>query len=256
MKPTNIVYKLFPSIVNVFFTFLLSLPFLLIYGNTTKWKIIWIGIFFLYNCTFEFAYKRCLGMMLFNTHYEIEKTSLQKILYILLYTVSFSTLLFYIWFPFDLLMVNVIFIQLPCILITGNTLHGLLSGGIETIRKDKLINQKNTKEEFGLFFWIHILALIPAYLSPIIFDWKLIILGIVILQIQYWIIGGCLLTHLDIGKDKNETFMWYYLSKIYPALNPKTTKFVVRVIVPIFLVLVALILQIQFKFKPLINLWN
>ena len=112
------------------------------------------------------------------------------------------------------------------------------------------------KREFGIFFWLHIIALIPAYLSPIIFDWKIIVLGVVILQIQYWIIGGCLLTHLEMGKDKNETFIWYYLRKIFPELNPKTTKFIIRVIVPIFLIAIALILQIQFSVKPLINLWH
>ena len=135
MKPTNIVYKLFPSITNVVFTFILSLPFLLIYGNTTKWKIIWIGIFFLYNCIFEFAYNRCLGMMLFKTYYEKEKTQLQKVLYSFFYTMSFSTLLFYIWFPFDLLILNLALIQLPFVLLTENTLHGYVSGKTKTVRK-------------------------------------------------------------------------------------------------------------------------
>lgn len=112
------------------------------------------------------------------------------------------------------------------------------------------------KKEFGLWFWVHLLLLIPAYLSPLFVGWKLIIIGVVILQIQYWLVNGCILTHIEMGKDKNETFIWYYLKKIFPMLNPKTTKFVIRVIVPIFLVVVALILQTQFGFKPLIDLWS
>jgi len=136
VKPTSILYKLFPSITNALFTFILSLPFLLIYGNSTRWKIIWIGIFFLYNCIFEFVYNRCLGMILFKTYYENQRTTFQKLLYISLYTISFSTLLFYIWFPFDLLIFNIIGIQLPFVLTTGNTFHGFLSGKTKTIRKN------------------------------------------------------------------------------------------------------------------------
>lgn len=109
------------------------------------------------------------------------------------------------------------------------------------------------KKEFGLWFWLHLLLLIPAYLSPILLNWKLIIAGVFVLQIQYWIAGGCILTHMEIGADKNETFVWYYLQKIYPNLNPKITKFVVRIVVPIFLVVIAVLLQVKLGIKPLIN---
>lgn len=136
-ESTNIPYKLLPSVINILFTFILSFPFLVIYGNTTKWKIIWIGIFFLYNCVFEFTYNRCLGMILFKTYYENKRTLLQKIVYIFLYTASFSTLLFYIWFPFDLLIFNILGIQLPFVLLTGNTFHGFVSGKIKTVRITK-----------------------------------------------------------------------------------------------------------------------
>lgn len=80
------------------------------------------------------------------------------------------------------------------------------------------------EKEFGLWFWIHILLLIPAYLSPIFFDWKLIVIGVAILQIQYWIVGGCILTHLEMGKDKNETFIWYYLKKFTSEISPQKNK--------------------------------
>lgn len=133
MKNTNAFYKLLQSVINVLATFILVLPFLLIYGISLKWKIYWIAIFFLYNLFFEFAYGRCLGMTMFGTQYETKKSSSEKILYITLYTVSFSTLLFYIWFPFDLLIFNLLFLQLPCVLLTGTTVHGFLSGGIKTV---------------------------------------------------------------------------------------------------------------------------
>jgi len=110
------------------------------------------------------------------------------------------------------------------------------------------------KKEFGLWFWIHVLLLIPAYLSPFFIDWKLIVIGVAILQIQYWVIDGCILTHLEMGKDKNETFIWYYLRKIYPELNPKRTKFVIRVVVPLVLVLAGLLLQSELGLKPFVDI--
>lgn len=103
-----------------------------------------------------------------------------------------------------------------------------------------------------LYFFIHILLLIPAYFSPILFNWKLIVLGSLLLQIQYLILGGCVLTHLELGKDKNETFIWYYLQKLYPKLNPKITRYFIRFILPIFLISFAMVIQIYFKVGPLL----
>lgn len=111
------------------------------------------------------------------------------------------------------------------------------------------------EKEFGLWFWIHILLLIPAYLSPIFFDWKLIVIGVFILQIQYWMIGGCILTRLEMGKNKNETFIWYYLKKVYPEISPQKTKIIIRVIVPTVLVVTGFLLQTQFELKPLLDIF-
>ena len=52
----------------------------------------------------------------------------QQIIYVLLYTLSFSTVVIWIYFPFDLLFFNLLFIQLPTVILTGSTLHGYLSG--------------------------------------------------------------------------------------------------------------------------------
>ena len=135
MKRTGILYKLLPSLANVAITFVFALPFLYFYGFSLEWKLAWIGIFFGYNLFCEIVFGRCVGMMLCNTEYETCKSFLKNVLYVFLYTISFSTLLFYIWFPFDLLAINLFAIQLPCILLTGTTLHGLLSGAT-TVREN------------------------------------------------------------------------------------------------------------------------
>jgi hypothetical protein len=47
--------------------------------------------------------------------------------YIVLYSLSFSTVLFSVWLPFDLLVCYVV-AQLLCIRLTGNTIPGWLTG--------------------------------------------------------------------------------------------------------------------------------
>lgn len=108
------------------------------------------------------------------------------------------------------------------------------------------------KKEFGVWFWVHSILLIPAYLSPLLLDWRLIIIGVAVLHIQYKVFGGCILTHLEMGKDKNETFMWYYLSKIYPGLSPAATRVAIRVVVPIFMIVLAAIVQVHYQVGPIL----
>lgn len=109
------------------------------------------------------------------------------------------------------------------------------------------------KKEFGFWFWLHILILIPAYLSPILFDWWIIFIVAIILQIQYWLLGGCFLTHLELGKDKNETYLWYYLRKIFPNLSQKKMNITIRVIIPVVLIIISYILQNIFNLKPIFH---
>ena len=128
MKNTNILQKIFPSIINIIIVFILSFP-IYYFLSITIWKISVIVLFFLYNLFFLIFYKNvCLGMMLCRTKWK-EKINFQnELLYIVLYTLSFSTLFIWIWFPFDVFLINILLLQLPCVLITGTTLHGYLSG--------------------------------------------------------------------------------------------------------------------------------
>jgi hypothetical protein len=128
-KNTNAIQKLSVSIINTFFVVLLSLPFYLICDFTTTYKIILVLLFFLYNLSFIFLTKnRCLGMIILNIQWKKEYPIKNQLIYVFLYTLSFSTIVIWIFFPFDLLLFNLLLIQLPCVLITGTTLHGYLSG--------------------------------------------------------------------------------------------------------------------------------
>ena len=128
-KNTNPIQKLSVSVINTIFVSILSLPFYFIFGFFITYKIILILIFFLYNLSFIFLTKnRCLGMITLGIRWKYQYSIRQQLLYTFLYTLSFSTIVIWIYFPFDLLLFNILLIQLPTVLITGSTLHGYLSG--------------------------------------------------------------------------------------------------------------------------------
>lgn len=138
MRPTTIFEKLTASILNVLIVFVCFLPIYFIFHiNLFYSKIALILIFFLYQIiSLIFESKRDVGMVVVGSHWK-EKYGLgQHIIYSFLYTLSFSTLLFWIYFPFDLFLTNMLLLQLPTVLLKGTTFHGFLSGNMETVKND------------------------------------------------------------------------------------------------------------------------
>ena len=111
---------------------------------------------------------------------------------------------------------------------------------------------KEHHQKLGLIFWVHLFLIIISYSSFLYIDWKLILLGVLLLQIYYLLRGGCDLTFAEFGNDKDTTFVWFYLRKIFPNLNQKITKIFIRFIFPIFLILVSFYLQKIMGYVPLI----
>ena len=73
--------------------------------------------------------------MLMRTYYSGKYQKKNQLLYDIFYTASFSTIFFSILFPFDVLLLNILFIQLPMVLLTKTTLHGYLAGNVTTVIK-------------------------------------------------------------------------------------------------------------------------
>lgn len=113
------------------------------------------------------------------------------------------------------------------------------------------MNKKN--KDFGFLFWFHLILIIPAYISPLWLDWKFILIAVIGLQAYYSIRGGCDLTFWELGNNTDTTFVWYYLKKIFPNLSQKRTKFFIRIILPIVLVLVSFITQYLFQYQPFVS---
>jgi ABC-type long-subunit fatty acid transport system fused permease/ATPase subunit len=102
MKKTTAFEKLTTSIINVLFVLIIFLPFYFIISETLAKKY----------------------------------SKPKQITYSILYTLSFSTILFSIFFPFDLLLFNILLLQLPTIIFKKTTLQGYLSGNITTVKNN------------------------------------------------------------------------------------------------------------------------
>lgn len=112
---SSVGQKALASSVNVAVVFTASGPFFLLMPLDV-WKVMTVVLFFSYNMVFR---RRCLGMMLVGTFLERPAS----IAYIALYTLSFSTI---ILLPLEWALAYCFGVQLPCVLATGNTLHGWL----------------------------------------------------------------------------------------------------------------------------------
>ena len=134
METTSVLQKLIPSIINVSIVFLLASPFLFMKLPLAKKRLILIGLFLLYNLFFLIFFdSRDIGMMIVKTYWKDSYPIINQLIYAILYTGSFATLVCWIRYPFDLFIFNMLCLQLPCILLTGTTLHGHLSGNMVTI---------------------------------------------------------------------------------------------------------------------------
>jgi len=109
------------------------------------------------------------------------------------------------------------------------------------------------KKDFGSVFWLHLSLIILLWTTSFWIDWILILVGVVILHIYWFFFDGCHLTKLEAGNDKDATFYHHYLSKVFPNLNKKRVKMVVRYLIPIFILIIAYVIQEIYFRIPFIN---
>jgi hypothetical protein len=129
VRKTTAFLKLAKSIINACFVLLVSLPFLLYFRFDWRYKITVIAIFFVYQLIAALSPRHHdLGDLITKTHWIKSYPTKNHVAFAFLYTASFSTVFIWLYFPFDVLLINLLFIQLPFVLKTGYTLHGYLSG--------------------------------------------------------------------------------------------------------------------------------
>lgn len=129
-RKTNAFWKLANSVVNVGFVFLLSLPLLFALGfDSVVYKIVVVLLFLSYELIVAFTPKKLdFGDLITGSRWIKEYPLRNHVTFAFLYSLSFSTVFVWVLFPFDLLLFNLVFLQLPFVLKTRHTLHGYLSG--------------------------------------------------------------------------------------------------------------------------------
>lgn len=136
MRDTNWLEKLSASIVNILFVGLVALAMKQILPNV-DWRVLFVTLFFIFSLvSLAFPKKRDLGMAMVGSFWKQDYPLQNLLLYTILYTISFTTIFIWIFFPFDLLLLNLT-VQVVLIRFTGTTLHGFIAGNMTTVKNNK-----------------------------------------------------------------------------------------------------------------------
>jgi len=107
-------------------------------------------------------------------------------------------------------------------------------------------------KDFGPVFWIHLTAVLIIFISPFLFSWKAVFVGMVAYYLQIKIRRGCILTQWEFrGQGHDDTFYYHYLKKIKPDISRAGINFIADRVVPPALLFLALIYQVFFEIEPL-----
>lgn len=132
-RQTNIFVKLGTSCINAGVSTGIGFVFR---SYFEQWQIIAIALFFLMNIVFLLCRdRREIGMLIVGSYWAERYPLWQHVVFSVFYTASFATLFIWVWFPFDIFLINMFFLQLPFVLKTGTTFHGFLSGNMRTVLK-------------------------------------------------------------------------------------------------------------------------
>ncbi len=78
-----------------------------------------------------------------------------------------------------------------------------------------------------------------------------IVIGAIVLWLQYLVFGSCILTIKQFGKDDSDMTFWHYLlTKLGLNAEKRKVKIIVRYILPFVIVGIALIWQIGLSHDP------
>jgi hypothetical protein len=135
-RRTNAAEKLLTSLINGLVAVIASLPWLLLQPELLHYQLLLVALFLAENLVAAARGDRRLpGMWLQGTVWQHRYPLRQHLLHALLYSASFATAVFWVWFPGDLLLINLLLLQLPCVRLTGTTLHGWLAGGMVDVKR-------------------------------------------------------------------------------------------------------------------------
>ena len=109
-------------------------------------------------------------------------------------------------------------------------------------------------DDFGLLFWIHLILILLVWASPFLLGWKVILFFIILYYVQITLFKECLLSREQFnGKKERTIFYHYYLGMMGIKVDKENARIFVDYVVPWIIFILAIVLQIVFKFKVLIG---
>jgi hypothetical protein len=103
------------------------------------------------------------------------------------------------------------------------------------------------KGDYGILFWIHLLFIILAYISPFTIKWPWIMVAWIYFIGQTIIVGHCWLTTWQFNGEKKVGFGDYYWRKLGINCNKKLVSHYANWIGPTTIFFFALFWQLYLK---------
>ncbi len=110
---------------------------------------------------------------------------------------------------------------------------------------------RHHRKDFGFYFWLHVIIIAAAFLSPILLPWWIIFILMCCYIAQNLIFGGCVITTAEFGVH-GRSFWYHYLSMAVPGIHKKATIFFIDWILPPAVVGMAMFWQLYYDNIPLV----
>lgn len=104
----------------------------------------------------------------------------------------------------------------------------------------------------SLLYYIHLIIFTLAILSPVLFSYKIVFLGVVLNYVQLFLFKGCILSRAQY-KDSDSWFVYDLILKLGFRPDKKHFGFFGKFILPPLILIIAIMLQIGFDFTPILS---
>lgn len=105
----------------------------------------------------------------------------------------------------------------------------------------------------SVFFWLHLLVTLLAWVAPFLFTWKLSLPVYSLVMLQFAVFGRCLVNEQHgLQEEGNQIFYTDLLEKMNFRPNRARVKFLVRSVLYPVLAAVALFWQVGLGYAPLL----
>jgi hypothetical protein len=104
---------------------------------------------------------------------------------------------------------------------------------------------------------LHLAIFLISITSFLWIDWKIVLAGFLIYELQLILFKGCLLSFWEFGRDGNkpkERFVVFYMKKLFPLIDSKQADIYLDYIIPLAVPILAIILQSFCGLMPLLKI--